>query len=139
MVSSILCCTTATPRLARLEHYISSSLTMSAPTVRYLYPKLYMMGAEYAELGAGGEESEEKVADAVASARRYFTAGLQQCTGCIPLWRLSCRFEERHNGPNRARSIIELARLRVPKCDELWLEATRLERRAGNAKVCGGL
>ncbi len=95
------------------------------------------MGAEYAELGAAGGESEEKVADAVASARCYFTAGLQQCPGCIPLWRLSCRFEERHSGPNRARSTIELARLRVPKCDELWLEATRLERRAGNAKVCG--
>ncbi len=97
------------------------------------------MGAEYSELGAGGGENEEKAADAVTRARSYFTAGLQQCPGCIPLWRLSCRFEERHSGPNRARSTIELARLRVPKCDALWLEATRLERRAGNTKVSGDL
>jgi pre-mRNA-processing factor 6 len=42
-------------------------------------------------------------------------------------------------GLTKARSILELARLKNPKNDQLWVEAIRLERRAGNDKLAVSL
>jgi hypothetical protein len=38
-------------------------------------------------------------------------------------------------GVTKARSLLELARLKNPKTPELWLEVVRLGRRAGNNKL----
>ena len=72
-------------------------------------------------------------------AREYYQKGLRRCALSIPLWRLAGRLEERVHGFTKARSMIELARLKNPRHEELWLEAIRLERRAGNEKSAATL
>jgi pre-mRNA-processing factor 6 len=79
-------------------------------------------------------------------ARKIFQRGLQECPNNVVLWILASRLEERaytfdttNNikpgmGVTKARSLLELARLKNAKNPELWLEAVRLERRAGNDK-----
>lgn len=39
----------------------------------------------------------------------------------------------------KARALLEQARLRNPQQPELWLAASRVELRAGNAKAAGTL
>ena len=53
----------------------------------------------------------------------------------MPLWLLLSRLEERVRGANKARPVLEMARLRLPSSDVLWLESVRLERRAGQDKT----
>jgi len=88
-------------------------------------------------------------------ARKFFQRGLQQCPNSVTLWILSSRLEERApgllaqgnqngNGTSgvgftKARSLLELARLKNAKSPELWVEALRLERRAGNDKLAVNL
>lgn len=55
------------------------------------------------------------------------------------MWRLAACLDEQSLGVNKARSMLEVARLRNPKQEGLWLEAVRLERRAGNDKGAGAL
>lgn len=38
-------------------------------------------------------------------------------------------------GVARARALLETARLRIPRCPELYLQSVRLERRAGNERL----
>jgi pre-mRNA-processing factor 6 len=71
----------------------------------------------------------------VDRAREYYQKGLRRCSSSVPLWRLAGRLEERLHGVTKARSMFELARLKNQKNPELWLEAIRLERRAGNEKL----
>ena len=47
------------------------------------------------------------------------------------MWLLLSRLEEREGNVTKARSILEKARLKNPKCPDLWLEAVRVEVRAG--------
>ncbi|OQR95491.1 pre-mRNA-processing factor [Thraustotheca clavata] len=87
------------------------------------FDKMYMMAGQYYE----GRENWE-------SARKAYRDGIAACPKSVPLWKLSCNLEERTQGPVKARTVLELARLRNPKNDLLWLEAVRLERRHGNIK-----
>lgn len=82
---------------------------------------------------SGGQLCSEELGLA-ERAREYYQRGLRACQGSIPLWRLASRLDERTLGVNKARSMLEVARLRNPKNEGLWLEAVRLERRAGNGK-----
>jgi pre-mRNA-processing factor 6 len=105
------------------------------------FPKLYMMGGQIC--------SEDLVANKenIDRARSYFEKGLKNCPNSFVLWILSSRLEEKaprllsNNGSSigvgftKARSLLELARLKNLKCPELWIEAIRLERRAGNEKL----
>ena len=86
-------------------------------------------------------------------ARKFYQRGLTICPDSVVLWILSNRLEEKAprllaeaNGDGnsnnylgigftKARSLLELARLKNPKNPELWVEAIRLERRAGNDKL----
>lgn len=43
------------------------------------------------------------------------------------MWRLLTQLECRSGRVTKARSVLEKARLRNPKNDELWLEAVRIE------------
>lgn len=88
-------------------------------------PKLHMMAGQFYEHSDPPDYTEAK--------RRYRT-GIQQCPKCMHLWILSSRLEEKVTGVTKARSVLELARLKSPKNDVLWLESIRLEARVGNSK-----
>jgi pre-mRNA-processing factor 6 len=71
---------------------------------------------------------------------------LTECPNNVVLWTLASRLEEdAHSfvdndvkagvGVTKARSLLELARLKNPKTPELRLEAVRLEGRAVNSKL----
>ncbi|KAL3661512.1 hypothetical protein V7S43_013272 [Phytophthora oleae] len=89
------------------------------------FPKLYMMAGQFYE--ALDPPNYEK-------AKKMYREGVQHCPKSIPLWTLSSRLEEKINGVTKARSVLELARLKNPKNDMLWLEAARLEARWDNPK-----
>ena len=88
--------------------------------------KLYLMA---------GQAMEATQPARTAEARAYYQRGLKVCGECVPLWLHTVWLEERERGPNKARTVVELARLKLPTADLLWLEAVRLERRAGNDKL----
>ena len=58
--------------------------------------------------GAGAVRQPER-------ARTYFQTGLRRCPSSIVLWQLAALLEEELAGPNKARSMLELARLRNAK------------------------
>jgi len=89
------------------------------------FPKLYMMAGQFYE--ALDPPHHEK-------AKKMYREGIQHCPKSIPLWTLSSRLEETMNGVTKARSVLEMARLKNPKNDTLWLEAARLEARWDNPK-----
>lgn len=93
------------------------------------FAKFYMMAGSICQNGL----------ENFTLAKEYFSKGLQNCPESIPLWILAVRLEEVSKGTNKARSTIEVARLKNPKDDALWLESIRLERRAGNNKLCEAL
>ncbi|CAI5731601.1 unnamed protein product [Hyaloperonospora brassicae] len=89
------------------------------------FPKLYMMAGQlYEALDPADYESAKKI----------YREGIQNCPRSIVLWTLSSRLEEKLNGVTKARSVLEMARLKNPKTDLLWLEAARLEARWNNPK-----
>ncbi|VDN00599.1 unnamed protein product, partial [Onchocerca ochengi] len=83
-------------------------------------PKLYLMMGQILQQEKNYNE-----------ARRYFSDGVKLCPTFIPLWIWLSRLEESQNQIIKARSDLEKARLRNPKNAELWLEAIRIEARAG--------
>ncbi|KAH8098417.1 hypothetical protein JL720_1360 [Aureococcus anophagefferens] len=89
-------------------------------------------------------KQEEKVAsDArlgdVKAARDFYARGLRRCPKSSALWRAAAALEEAAIGATKARSILELARLKNGKTPDLWLAAVRLERRHGNRKLAENL
>lgn len=65
--------------------------------------------------------------------------GIRRCMGSIPLWRSSARLEEKLGSVGKSRAILEQARLKNPKQDELWLAAVHTEQRSGNSKAADAL
>jgi pre-mRNA-processing factor 6 len=71
----------------------------------------------------------------VAGAREWYGKGLAVNDKSAELWILASRLEEvAGGGGSKARSLLELARLKNKANEKLWLEAIRLERRCGNEK-----
>jgi len=115
------------------------------------FAKLYLMGGQICS------EDLEMNKSNLNRARNFYQKGLQSCSSSVILWIMSSKLEEKAptlialanggNGSNgvsgvgftKARSLLELARLKNPKSPELWVEATRLERRAGNDKLAMSL
>jgi pre-mRNA-processing factor 6 len=108
------------------------------------FPKLYMM--------AGQIYSNElpKSKSHLEKARKMYQRGITECQNNIILWILASRLEEHAHlftgsestvgvGVTKARSLLELARLKNPKTPELWLEAIRLECRSGHPKLAESL
>ncbi|KAL7521050.1 hypothetical protein ACHAWX_005739 [Stephanocyclus meneghinianus] len=101
------------------------------------FAKFYMMGGQICSQDLPKDRS------GLDRARKFYQRGLQQCPKNVVLWCLASRLEENvaeygtgsYNGVTKARSLLELARLKNPKSDGLWVEAIRLERRAGNDKL----
>ena len=57
----------------------------------------------------------------------------------VPLWRSSAYLEEKAGAVGKARAVLEQARLKNPKQDQLWLAAVRTELRSGNTKAADAL
>mmetsp|Transcript_36225 Transcript_36225/g.78154 ORF Transcript_36225/g.78154 Transcript_36225/m.78154 type:complete len:592 (-) Transcript_36225:57-1832(-) len=106
------------------------------------FAKMYMMGGQIC--------SEDLTKDQIHldRTRKFYQRGLQNCPNSVVLWCLASQLEERvaeyrsgsaNAGVTKARSLLELARLKNAKNPELWLEAIRLERRAGNEKLAVSL
>ena len=106
------------------------------------FAKMYVMGGQIC--------SEDLTKDRInlGRARKFYQRGLQNCPKNVVLWCLASQLEERvadygagssNAGVTKARSLLELARLKNAKNPELWLEAIRLERRAGNEKLAVSL
>jgi pre-mRNA-processing factor 6 len=89
------------------------------------FEKYYMMA------GQACEASNDPV-----RARGYYQQGVRRCPACIPLWTLAAALEVRSGGGAvKARSLLELARLKNPKNPQLWLAAVRLEVDQNNDKM----
>lgn len=106
------------------------------------FDKMYMMGGQICS------EDLAKDRTNLDRARTFYRRGLQNCPASVVLWCLASQLEERvadygagssNAGVTKARSLLELARLKNSKNPDLWLEAIRLERRAGNEKLAGSL
>jgi len=106
------------------------------------FAKMYMMGGQICS------EDLTKDRGNLDRARKFYQRGLQNCQNSVVLWCLASQLEERvaeygagsaNAGVTKARSLLELARLKNAKNPELWLEAIRLERRAGNEKLAVSL
>lgn len=99
------------------------------------FSKFYMMAGQ---ICCEEDVSKSKTKDNV-KAREYFVRGLKANPASIPLWRLLISLEERVKGVVKARPTAEMARLKLPANDLIWLESIRLERRAGNDKLSENL
>jgi len=100
------------------------------------FEKLYMMGGQICA------EDLDRGKHNLNRARKFYQRGLQNCPNNIMLWILLCRLEQKTTvngkksvGFTKARSLLELARLKNPKNPELWIEAIKLERKASNEKL----
>ena len=126
------------------EKYSDALTFIEEGLVKYpTFAKLYMMGGQICS------DDLEKNEDNLKRARDYYQRGIKSCPTSITLWILASRLEEKAlsyvngngNGTGsgvgftKARSLLELARLKNKKNPELWLEAIRLERRASNDKL----
>ncbi|KAF3903569.1 hypothetical protein AA313_de0202646 [Arthrobotrys entomopaga] len=68
-------------------------------------------------------------------ARQAYASGMKACRSSVPLWILASRLEEAAGVVIKARSIMDQARLAVPKNAQLWCESVRVERRAGKGNL----
>ncbi|GAM26409.1 hypothetical protein SAMD00019534_095840, partial [Acytostelium subglobosum LB1] len=73
-----------------------------------------------------------KAADKI---RALFNQGITHCPTSVPLWIEFVRYEKLTGNVQRARTLLERARLKNPKRDELLLELVRFERSLNNAKA----
>jgi pre-mRNA-processing factor 6 len=94
-----------------------------------LFSKYYMMAGQVCT----------DVLNDYPKAREYYQKGLKLFPSSVELWCLIVRLEERTRGENKARSMLELARLKMNNNDVIWLESIRLERRIGNIKMAEAL
>jgi pre-mRNA-processing factor 6 len=92
------------------------------------FDKLYMMGGQICSEDLISEDSN------LNKARKFYQKGLEKCPECVTLWILVSALEEKTVGCTKARSILDLARLKNSKNPQLWVQSIRLERRAGNEK-----
>lgn len=98
------------------------------------YPKaarIYMMKGQIYE--------HDRSPPQLPQARETYTAGTKACSTSVPLWLLAARLEERAGVLVKARSILDRARLAVPKNAKLWTESVRVERRGGNVTAAQNL
>jgi pre-mRNA-processing factor 6 len=72
-------------------------------------------------------------------AKEYYSAGMKACPDNAVLVVLMARLCEKMQGVSKARSVLELCRLKMPKNEKLWLESIRLERGSGNPKNADNL
>ena len=109
------------------------------------FAKFYMMGGQIIA------NDMPKSKTTLEKSRKFYQKGLQACPNEATIWILASRLEENaaafitddafvaKMAGTKARSLLELARLKNPNNPELWLESIRLETRVGNAKLADTL
>ena len=80
----------------------------------------------------------ERVMGQPDAARETLARGVKACAECVPMWLEAARLEESRGLVSKARSLLEVGRLKNVHAPRLWLEV-RLERRAGNRKAAATL
>ena len=103
------------------------------------FDKFYMMAGQACERAAKAAAAlaappaaAAAASEAVNRARAYYQEGLRRCPTSIPLWQLAAALQEQLSAV-KARSMLELARMKNPKNELLWLQAIRLERSIAKA------
>ncbi|CAK8997723.1 Pre-mRNA-processing factor 6 (PRP6 homolog) (U5 snRNP-associated 102 kDa protein) (U5-102 kDa protein), partial [Durusdinium trenchii] len=100
--------------------------------------KLWMMGGqlevEYVAKRASSF-SKAEVDASVVRAREIYLEGLKRCPSATPLWTLAAELEEGFASAAKARSVLELARVKNKGQPQLWVAAIRLERRHGQGAM----
>lgn len=117
--------------LARERGDVTETLSLLDEAINK-YPsfeKFYMMA---------GQACEELLHDN-SRAKIYYQQGMKSCPESTTLVILTVQLYETTQGVSKARSLIELARLKSPKNENLWLETIRLERRNNNEKLADTL
>ena len=117
--------------LARERGEVEEELTLLDEAIEK-YPtfaKFYMMA---------GEACIELLHDN-SRAKNYYQQGMKNCPDSTTLVVLTVQLYETTQGVSKARSLIELARLKTPSNEHLWLETIRLERRNRNEKLAENL
>lgn len=92
------------------------------------FEKFYLMLGQVYDHASTSEQDIQK-------SRTVFQQGIKQCPQSVPLWRSLIWLEEKDKGVVKARSIGEMARLRAPKNELLYVECLRLERRHNFSKL----
>ena len=70
----------------------------------------------------------------VNEGRNWYERGIKECgstEGGVVLWISVARLEEKAGRVGKARSLLELGRLKNKGEPRLWLESARMERRVG--------
>eukprot|EP01133_Synstelium_polycarpum_P015320 gene15320-18149_t len=78
---------------------------------------------------------EERQKEPVDRIRTTFNAAVKNCPNALPLWIEFVRFERNQGHANKARALLEMARLKNPKREDLMLEFVRFEAAVGNRKA----
>lgn len=119
---------------ALLEHELGNydgelSLLDTAIAKYPTFYKYYLMAAEMLELK-----------NELGKAKEYLKKGVQVCETehNVLLYIRLTQLEEKQN-LSKARSVIEIARMKIPRNEMLWLESIRLERRHDNPKLADNL
>ena len=89
------------------------------------FAKFYMMA---------GQACVESLGD-FSRAKTYYQQGMKSCPDSATLIVLAVQLFEKTQGVSKARSLLELSRLKTPSNEALWLETVRLERRNKNEKL----
>ncbi len=107
------------------------------------FEKFYLMAGQVYTAGAAGAGDRTPAEGGAGSngavdvhkARLLLQTGLKHCPSCAPLWKALLQLEEADKGVVKARSIGEMARLKLPKHELIYLECLRLERRHHSTKL----
>lgn len=110
---------------------INDELTLLDEAIRR-YPSFYKY---YLMAGQACDE----VLNNIELARQYYQQGIQNCPTMSIFHIYIAKLYEKSHGVSKARSILELAQLKHPKDEHLWLELIRLERRYNNEKLAENL
>lgn len=89
-----------------------------------LFPKLWMMMVQL-----------EKRENNIEAAREAGAKGTKNCPHCVDLWRVVAAVETEAGHYNRARSLLETARLKNPGTPALWLDTIRNDVKDNNRKL----
>lgn len=126
------CMSAKTPQLIKRSAKLEWSLDNLNEAVRMLkagieefrnFPDFYLMLGQIEEQRNNND-----------LAKTYYSNGLKFNPTSVPLWISCASLEEKTGFFAKARSKLEMARLRNPKVPLLWLEAAKLEMRAYIAK-----
>ena len=112
---------------------LERSLGQPEAALKLLTPALKTHG-KYWKLHLIKAQTEARL-ERFEAARETYAKAVRLCAESVPVWSGAAKLEEALGNVSKARSLLEVARLKNVQAPRLWLEAVRLERRAGNRKA----